>query len=77
MYTKKMSDDNTAMRQRAKMLLQATGPEPNSFDDPFNFDLVVERLQAEFPHVASYRVKRRVNDMRMSLRRPTLDYRND
>lgn len=73
MFTKRMASDNTAMRQRAKMLLQATdnfGTIPNSFDDPFSISLVVEQVHEEFPHVALYRVKRRINDVRMSLRKP-------
>lgn len=72
MYTKQMAYDNVAMRQRAEMLLQATdnfGTVFNSFDDPFNIDLVVEQVQMEFPHVALYRVKRRINDVRMALRK--------
>lgn len=72
MYTKQMAYDNVAMRQRAEMLLRATdnfGAVFNSFDDPFNIDLVVEQVQMEFPHVALYRVKRRINDVRMALRK--------
>ena len=65
MYTKRMADDNVAMRQRAKMLLQ-TG----TIGDPDHIDLVVEIIQAKFPDVELHRVKRRVNDVRMSLRKP-------
>lgn len=69
MYTKQMANDNAVMRQRARMLLQATdnfGASPNAFDVPFNIDIVIEQLQLEFSHVPLHRIKRRVNDARFT-----------